>query len=151
VGVAAFVVLALVWHFGMRRSGGITPAGERRAMPLLAMATIDGGMWRMADHRGQVVLVNYWASWCGPCWEETSGLVRLSQEMGPGLAVVGVAIDESSRESVKSFVERLRVSYPIVFPGPESQMAYGMEGVPQTILVDRQGCVAKTYSGAVEE
>ena len=70
-------------------------------MPELVMAQLDGGTWRTVDHRGQVVLLNYWATWCGPCWEETPGLVRLSREMGPkGLAVVGVAIDvlEQRRE-----------------------------------------------------
>ena len=101
VAVVAFGVVAWAWHYGTRQSGGIRPAGERRVMPELVMAQLDGGTWRTVDHRGQVVLLNYWATWCGPCWEETPGLVRLSREMGPkGLAVVGVAIDvlEQRRE-----------------------------------------------------
>jgi cytochrome c biogenesis protein CcmG/thiol:disulfide interchange protein DsbE len=151
VGLAGFAVVAVVWHFGAKRSGGIVPVSERRVMPQLVMAQMGGGTWRMAEHHGQVVLVNYWASWCGPCWEETPGLVRLSKEMGPGLAVVGVAIDEGSREKVKSFVDTLRVPYPVVFAEGTSQMAYGMAGVPETILVDRRGRVAKTYVGAVGE
>jgi cytochrome c biogenesis protein CcmG, thiol:disulfide interchange protein DsbE len=149
--VAAFAVVAAVWHFGTRQSGGIVAAGERRAMPELVMTQLDGGTWRMAEHRGQVVLVNYWASWCEPCWEETPGLIRLSKEMGPGLAVVGVAMDEGGLEKVKKFVEEFRVPYPVVAPARMSQMGYGLEGLPTTILVDRQGRVAKTYVGAVRE
>ena len=152
VAVLAFGVVAWAWHFGTRQSGGIRPVGERRVMPELVMAQLDGGTWRMADHRGQVVLVNYWATWCGPCWEETPGLIRLSQELGPkGLAVVGVAIDEGGEEKVQKFVDEFHVPYPVALPERMSQMEYGMAGVPTTILVDKQGRVAKTYVGAVRQ
>jgi cytochrome c biogenesis protein CcmG/thiol:disulfide interchange protein DsbE len=152
VGVVGFGIVAAVWHFGTRQSGGIRPAGERRAMPELVMAQLDGGTWRMADHRGQVVLVNYWATWCEPCWEETPGLIRLSQEMGPkGLAVVGVALDEGGEEKVRKFVDAFRVSYPVVMPERMPQVEYGLEGVPTTILVDKEGRMAKAYVGAVRQ
>jgi cytochrome c biogenesis protein CcmG, thiol:disulfide interchange protein DsbE len=148
----AFGVVAWAWHFGTRQSGGIRAAAERRVMPELVMAQLDGGTWRMVDHRGQVVLVNYWATWCEPCWEETPGLIRLARELGPkGLAVVGVAIDEGGREKVKKFVDEFHVPYPVALPERMSQMEYGMEGVPTTILVDKQGRVAKTYVGAVRQ
>jgi cytochrome c biogenesis protein CcmG/thiol:disulfide interchange protein DsbE len=149
---AAFVVMACAWHYGTRQSGGIAPVAERKMMPELAMRQLDGGTWRLSDHRGQVVLVNYWATWCGPCWEETPGLIRLSKELGAkGLAVVGVAIDEGGEKKVKKFVDEFRVSYPVVMPERMSQMEYGLAGVPTTILVDKQGRVAKTYVGAVRQ
>ncbi|MGH9596139.1 MAG: TlpA family protein disulfide reductase [Edaphobacter sp.] len=150
--VAVFVVTAWAWHFGTRQSGGIVPVAERRVMPEVAMAQLDGGTWKISEHRGQVVLVNYWATWCGPCWEETPGLIRLSQELGAkGLAVVGVAIDEGGDEKVRRFVEEFRVPYPVVRPERMSQMEYGLAGVPTTVLVDKDGRVAKTYVGAVRE
>ncbi len=152
VAAAAFGVVAWAWHYGTRQSGGISPANERRVMPALVLAQLDGWTWRMEDHRGEVVLVNYWATWCGPCREEMPGLVRLSRDLGSkGLAVVGVSIDEGSREKVRSFVDEFHVPYPVAFPEAMSQIARGMAGVPTTILVDKQGRVAKTYVGAVEE
>ena len=76
----------------------------------------------------------------------------MSREMGPkGLAVVGVAMDEGGREKVQKFVEEFRVPYPVVMPERLSQVEFGLEGVPTTILLDRQGRVAKTYVGAVRQ
>ena len=152
VGAAAFAVVAWAWHYGTRQSGGIAPAGQRRNMPELVMTQLDGGTWRLADHRGQVVLVNYWASWCGPCWEETPGLVRVAKELGPqGLAVVGVALDEGETAKVREFVDAFHLPYPVAVPERMSQMAQGIGGVPTTVLVDREGRMAKTYVGAVRQ
>jgi cytochrome c biogenesis protein CcmG/thiol:disulfide interchange protein DsbE len=133
-----------------KQSGHLVPVESRKIMPALVMERLDGGEWRMADHHGQVVLINYWATWCGPCQEETPGLVNLSRDLGPkGLAVVGVSMDDGDRKKVRDFVERFQVSYPIVFPEAMSQIGFGMAGLPTTILVDRNGRVAQTYVGAV--
>ena len=135
---------------GTRQSGHIVPVESRKVMPALEMERLDGGEWRLEDHMGQVVLINYWATWCGPCQMETPGLVSLARELGPkGLAVVGVSMDTGDRAKVRNFVERFQVSYPVVFPERMSQLGSGMEGLPTTILVDRNGRVAKTYVGAV--
>lgn len=125
-------------------------------MPAITFEQMGGGTWSADDYRGKVVVINFWATWCGPCLEEMPELVRLAAQDGPrGLAVVGVAMDggeaAGSRERVRAFAERLKVTYPVVFPQAMSQMEMGMEGLPTTILVDRMGRVFRTYVGAVEE
>lgn len=145
-GLAFFVSQRL----NRARAGGITPVAMRRAAPEMVFDKMDGGRWLLREHRGQVVLINLWASWCGPCREETPGLVRLYREAGPkGLEVVGLSLDVGGREKVRAFARRFEVPYPIVFPEPMSQLADTVEGVPATILVDKDGRVAKTYMGAV--
>jgi cytochrome c biogenesis protein CcmG/thiol:disulfide interchange protein DsbE len=67
------------------------------------------------------------------------------------VAVIGVAMDEGSLENVRKFVQVLRMDYPIALPEPMSQMSYGMNGLPTTLLVDRNGAVARTYVGAVRK
>ncbi len=152
IAAIAFSVMAAAWHFGSTQSGGIATAEARKAMPALVMSQLGGGTWRLTDHRGQVVLVNYWATWCGPCREETPGLIRLSHDLGEKeLAIVGVSLDEGGTEKVQRFVDALHVTYPVALPQPMSQLAYGMAGLPTSILVDRQGRVAKTYTGAVQQ
>jgi cytochrome c biogenesis protein CcmG/thiol:disulfide interchange protein DsbE len=146
---------ALAFFISQRReqmpAGGITPVAMRRAAPNMVFERMDGGSWMLREHRGQVVLINLWASWCGPCREETPGLVRLYREVGPrGLEVVGLSLDVGGRDKVRAFAQQFEVPYPIVFPEPLSQLAETVKGVPTTILVDKDGRVAKTYVGAVE-
>lgn len=149
-GAMALLLLVSLQHSRIR-AGGMTPVGMRRAAPNLVLEQMNGGSWTLAEHRGQVVLINLWATWCGPCREETPGLVRLFHEDGPkGLEVVGLSLDVGDRQKVAAFAEQFHVPYPIVFPEPMSQLTDTVEGVPTTILVDREGRVAKTYGGAVQ-
>ena len=149
---AAVLVSAIVSIPWPRRSEPLIAVKERRALPEVTLTQLEGGTWKLTEHRGKVVLMNYWASWCGPCRTETPGLVRLAEEMGPErLAVVGVSMDTGDKAPVRGFVRRMHVGYPIAFPEPMSQMAAGMVGLPTTILVDRQGRVAKTYVGETRE
>lgn len=150
--VAAALALFLSQRQGSERAGGITPVALRRVAPAMVLERMGGGNWRLQDHRGQVILINLWATWCGPCRKETPGLERLYQEMGPrGLEIVGLSLDIGDREKVRSFARQFQVSYPIVFPEPVSQLADTLERVPTTILIDRNGRIAKTYVGAVRE
>lgn len=125
-------------------------------MPPLNLERLNGGSWRLADHRGEVIVINYWASWCAPCWEEAPMLSRIGQELAPQrLTIVGVAMDERRSgeipQGVRRFVDTLRIPYAIALNPAMSQMAYGMDGLPTTLLVDRQGRVAAVYVGEVRE
>ena len=132
------------------QAGGFTAVSARAAMPDLEMAQLGGGTWKLVEHRGQVVLINYWATWCGPCREEMPGLAEVARVSGPkGLSVVGVSLDKDDHKVVQAFVDHYKVPYPIAFPAAMSQVEQGMEGIPTTVLVDRMGRVVKTYVGAV--
>ena len=114
---------------------------------------MDGGDWAIAGEQGKVVLVNFWATWCPPCREETPWLVRLSQEYQErGLAVVGVSMDEERNAgAVRQFVARYRIPYPILWPGDNSPFEQYLSGLPTTMLADRKGRLVKTYIGMLEE
>jgi cytochrome c biogenesis protein CcmG/thiol:disulfide interchange protein DsbE len=149
VGAALLVsgVLSYPWP---RPSEPLIAVAARQQLREIALEQLDGGTWRLSEHQGQVVLINYWASWCGPCKTETPGLVRMAESM-PGLAVVGISMDTGDKTPVRSFVRQMKVGYPVVFPEAMSQMASGMVGLPTTLLVDKQGRVAKTYVGETRE
>ena len=89
-------------------------------VPDLTMATIDGGSVSMADQRGKVVLVNFWATWCGPCREEIPYLVQLAARYPDHLTVIGVSEDAGGRDLVEVFTAQYGVNYPIVMSTPRS-------------------------------
>ena len=158
VAVVVAVATASVVLPGMLRewraqAAGVTPVIARHRMAEISLHETDGGTWRLGEYRGKVVAINLWATWCEPCREETPGMVRVVRELGPkGFAVVGVSLDQGDREAkVRAFAERYGVTYPIAFPDAMSQMSASLGGLPTTLLIDREGRVAKTYVGAVRE
>ncbi len=152
---AALLLGATRWHFS-GQSAGLKPVADRKPVPDMTLAQLGGGKWKLDDHRGQVVLINYWATWCGPCRDELPGLLQVARESGPqGLAMVGVSMDSASsvqakQELVQQFVMRYRVPYPIAFPNATTNMESQDIGLPTTVLIDRHGRAAKTYIGEVE-
>lgn len=149
--VAMALLVSTRWHLS-HQSGGFTPASSRKTAPDIVLPQLGGGEWRLADHRGQVVLLNYWATWCEPCQDELPGLMQVARESGPkGLAVVGVSMDSGpdTRTRVKQFVDMYRVPYPVAFPDA-TWSSHAEMNIPTTVLLDRQGRVVKTYVGEVE-
>ena len=135
-----------IWH-----SGGVAPASERKANADFTLQDIDGKRWSLAEQRGRVVLVNYWATWCPPCREETPGLVRLANEYrGKGVEVAGISLDEDLA-AVREFVAEYHISYPILLPSNAANLTTTIESIPVSLLYDRQGRLAKRYVGALSE
>jgi len=146
----AVVISLLATYPWPRPSDPLTLPEERRQLDELALQELDGGTWRLSEHRGQVVLLNYWATWCGPCRAETPGLVKIAKDT-KGVAVVGVSVDHGDVALVREFVKEMKVGYPIAIPERVSQFEQGLAGVPTTILIDAKGRVAKVYVGETRE
>jgi thiol-disulfide isomerase/thioredoxin len=134
------------------QKAGVRPVKDRHGIADLAMPELNGGSWRLSEHRGDVVLINYWASWCGPCREETPGLISLARDYRyKGLSIVGVSMDLGGKAAVNSFLSEFHMPYPVLMPDLASPKAPAVEALPTTVLVDRNGLVAKSYVGAVQE
>lgn len=113
---------------------------EARAAPALELPDLDGDIHHLADWRGQVILLNFWASWCQPCMEEMPGIQRLIGQMqGRGFLVVGVNVAEASRRASR-IVEQLGLGFPILLDAEgETFHAWGGKVLPTSALIDRQG------------
>jgi len=136
-----------------------TPAGRPAAFPITRAAEpiaatefelvdLAGRPFRLRDLRGRVVLLNFWATWCGPCREEMPALGTLATELGPrGLAVVGVNYKES-KSGIEAFLRERQLSIPVVLDkqGAVAER-YQVYALPVTVVLNRRGMVVGTVLG----
>ncbi len=120
--------------------------------PTWTLARIDGTPLRSEELAGKVVVVDFWATWCGPCRAEIPGYVEMQNELrDQGVVIVGVSLDRGGPTLVKEFMEKYGINYPIVMGNAETVEAFGgVEAIPTTFLIDREGRVRHRKVGAME-
>jgi thiol-disulfide isomerase/thioredoxin len=155
----ALVLVALVaagmLYFGFhtaRRSGtDHAPSflGYGTPAPNFTLQTLDGKNLSLSDLRGKAVLVNFWATWCGPCKIETPWLVEMQNQYGSaGLQVVGVAMDDSGKEDIEKFAKDMGMNYPVLLGKEAVGDAYGgVPALPESFFVGRDGKIVDRIIG----
>jgi thiol-disulfide isomerase/thioredoxin len=112
------------------------------------MRTIDGTTIASSDWRGKVTIVNFWATWCGPCRAEIPDLVALQKRYGKYLQIVGISQDEAPPEIVKRFAVEHQMNYPVVMSTPELERAFpGINALPTSYVLDREGRIVQKHVG----
>jgi peroxiredoxin len=121
---------------------------EGQAAPDFALKSSTGDNLRLSEFRGDVVMINFWATWCGPCRQEMPLLDQLySRYKRVGFNLLGVNIDDDSRRAME-MIEELGVSFPVLFDAhKEVSKLYEVDAMPVTVLVDREGNVRYVHHG----
>ena len=149
--VAAVLSVAALLATGLGRDPAVvaSPLVGREA-PAFTLAGLDGPALRMTDLRGQVVVVNFWASWCAECRLEQDALKTTWRRFrDSGVTVIGVNFQDTAPDA-REYVGSLGISYPIVQDTDSSTaLAYGLRGVPETFLVDQAGRISDRIIGPV--
>ena len=157
--IAATVALVALLAYGVaqnepnRSIDQAVANGERPRAPALELPRLNGpGRLSLAALRGKVVVLNFWASWCVPCRQESPLLERWQHRIAPSDAtILGVDVLDLAPDA-RAFARRYKLSYPIVRDGPGHRLAaFGVLGYPETLLIDRRGRVAATQRGPVTE
>jgi cytochrome c biogenesis protein CcmG/thiol:disulfide interchange protein DsbE len=121
--------------------------------PDFTLADMKGGHIGLSSLKGKAVVLNFWATWCGPCKIEMPWLVDLQKKYGPqGLQIVGVAMDDASDKEILAFAHKMGVNY-VVLRGSEkiADLYGGLEGLPATFFLDRSGTIVDETMGLVSE
>jgi len=131
-------------------SKGEPTATPRPPAPNFALETLEGDSLQLSNYEGQVVLVNFWASWCPPCRDEMPALEAYYQDhKDDDLVILGVNVKDSDG-AVRAFLEDYTVSFPSVLDrDAKTAGAYNITGLPTTIFVDRKGRIIGTWPGMV--
>lgn len=130
-------------------ASSLKPEKDRKSAPDFSLKDADGRTVRLSDYRGKVVLLDFWATWCGPCKIEIPWFMEFErQHKDRGFAVIGVAMDDEGWEVVKPFVADLGINYRIVQGNDVIARQYGgVEALPTTFLIDRNGKIASVHVG----
>ncbi|MEM8994730.1 MAG: TlpA disulfide reductase family protein [Acidobacteriota bacterium] len=122
--------------------------------PDFELLGLDGERYRLSSFRGQVLLINFWATWCLSCREELPALERVHRELADqGVVIAGIATDKGGRSIVAPYVEEMGLTYTILLDPQEVSTALfgGLTGYPSTFIIDREGLIYSSYLGAQEE
>jgi len=118
--------------------------------PAWKLKDVDGNLVSSEQFKGKVVVLDFWATWCGPCRSEIPGYVNLQKKYGAdGLAFVGVSVDEDGPEVVRKFIKEHGINYTIVMADDKVVEAYApIEGYPTTFIIDRAGMIRDRKLGS---
>lgn len=121
--------------------------------PNFKLSTMDGKTVELKQLAGKAVVVNFWATWCGPCRREIPGMIKVYEKYkAKGLEIVGISLDRGGWKDLKPYLAKNPIAYPIVLGGDAEAQAYGgIEGIPTTFFVDRKGNIVSKTVGAMEE
>lgn len=153
--LAAGSALAAGFWLNPWNRGGTPDSGNVARLMAASLPDMEGKSQALAQWRGKVMVVNFWATWCPPCLEEIPAFVRMQEKLGnQGLQFVGIAVD--NRAKVREFAAKYRMNYPVLIgemDAIELARVAGNErgGLPFTVIVDRKGRLIGTELGGLNE
>jgi peroxiredoxin len=165
VGVGSVLACALLWtgcsDFAPKPAPKAKqeqkPAGGQfvlkdavgQTTPAFSLKDANGQTVHPADYKGKVVLLDFWATWCGPCKIEIPWFIDMERQYkDQGFAVLGVSMDEDGWTAIKPYVQNMQMNYRILLGNDDVSTAYGgLDSLPTTLLIDRQGKIASVHVG----
>ncbi len=156
LGLLAIVVALMITaprFLKPRHYGNLpTTAAAGRTAPDFELKDINGKMVKLSDFRGKAVVLNFWATWCAPCKTEIPWFEDLQNRYGSqGLAVVGVALDDSGDSEIAQFAKEMKMNYPVLLGKEETSDLYGgVDALPTTFYIDRNGKIITSVPGLID-
>ena len=132
---------------------GSSGKSESAAAMAITLPDLDGNSINVSSYQGQVIMLNFWATWCPPCRQEIPDFIELQKELGPkGLAIIGVSLDQAEVSEISGISRDLKINYPVLYAGGQAdRIVKGLgdfSSIPTTFLIDRNGKIVSTITGA---
>ena len=149
IGLCVAAAVAISYDAPWKASAAIHPVKDRKAAPDFSLKDARGADVRLSGYKGKAVLLNFWATWCGPCKVEIPWFTEFANKYRDrGLIVLGVAMDDDGWTSVRPYLEKMKMSYSVMIGDDALSQRYGgIDSLPETLLIDRDGRVAAQHVG----
>ncbi len=132
-------------------AGEVQPREQRKPAPSFSLRDAKGKEVRLAQYRGKVLLLNFWATWCGGCKQEMPHFDEVQRTLGKRkFAALGVSVDEKGWAVVNPFLRSTKVKYRMALATAEATSQFDVKSLPATFVIDKDGNVAATYMGLVK-
>jgi len=116
--------------------------------PGFKLITLDAKLLSLTDYKGKIILLNFWATWCGPCRAEIPDLVELQDKYKEQLQIIGLVVDDDDQEAIRKFAGRFRINYPVAIATDELRSKYGgIPALPTSFILDAEGRVVQKHEG----
>ncbi|HSP87513.1 MAG TPA: TlpA disulfide reductase family protein [Ignavibacteriaceae bacterium] len=126
---------------------------EENKAPDFSLVSTDGKKINLSDYKGKIVILDFWATWCGPCRRGIPDLVSIQKTYGDKVIVIGISLDDDrTKNDVVPFLKEYEVNYPVVYGTSEVVMNYGgIRAIPTSFIIDQKGNVVDKYMGLVSK
>src|SRR5690348_8172936 len=150
-GVFLFAVPLLLGFFAapaFAQRGTIRFVRNPDPAPEFQLNTLEGKPLRLGEYKGKVILLNFWATWCGPCRAEIPDLIALQQKYKGQLQIIGLIVDDDDADLIKRVVAKTQINYPVAISSSEVRKQYGgIAALPTSFVLDAQGRVVQKHEG----
>ncbi len=132
---------------------GFTPQSETKKAPNFALKTSTGKTIELSKLKGKTVVVNFWATWCGPCRAEIPGFIDVYKKYkSKGLEIVGISLDQDGWNAIDPFVKKMSINYPVVLGNDQIAQEYGnIDAIPTTFIINKDGHIVSRHIGYMDK
>ena len=141
-GVVVFLLLVLA-------AGCVEKGPQAEVMaPDFSLKSLQGKTVKLSDHKGKVVMLEFWATWCPPCRAAIPGVEKLHKTYkDKGLVVLSISMDQGGWDSVRTFVKDYGMTYPVLIGTDDAATKYQVRTIPMTVIINKDGKIVKRYIG----
>jgi len=126
------------------------PITPNTGTPDFSLLSVDGKTVKLSDYKGKIVIVDFWATWCGPCRKGIPDLIEIQKEFKDDVVVIGISLDRDTKQDVPKFVKNYGINYSIVYgDGKVDRNFGGIEAIPTAFVIDRKGNIVDKHVGLV--